>query len=52
MPSEDSFKKMFQDPSLNFYIYIGHTVQFMNKNNAIKNVMEKLVIIHLFVWLL
>ena len=42
MPSEDGFKTLFDDLSLNFYLYIGHTVRFMNQNNVIKSVMEKI----------
>ena len=35
--------------SLKFYLYMGHTVRVMNQNNAIKNLMEKLIMISLFV---
>ena len=30
MPAEDGFKNLFGDQSLNFYLYIGHIVWFMN----------------------
>ena len=42
MPSEDGIKTPFEEPSLKFYIYMGHTVRVMNQNNAIKNVMAKI----------
>ena len=38
IPGEDSFELLFEDLSLVFYLYMGHTVLVMNKNNGIKNV--------------
>ena len=42
MPSEDVIKTLSEDQILKFYLYMGHTVIFMNQNNSIKNVMTKI----------
>ena len=42
MPTKDGFNTLFEYLSLNFYLYIVHTVQVINQNNAIKNVMAKM----------
>ena len=42
MPTEDDFKTLFGDLSLKFYLYMGHTILFINQNTAIKDLMEKL----------
>ena len=42
MPSKYGFKTLFEDLSLNFYLYMGHTVQVTNQNNAIKHLMVKM----------
>ena len=43
IPDVYGFNIMFEDPSLNFYLCMDHTVQVMNPNNAIKNVMAKMI---------
>ena len=42
MPTKDGFNTLFEYLSLNFYLYIVHTVRVINQNNAIKNVMSKM----------
>ena len=42
MPDEDGFNTLFGDLILKLYLYMGNTVLFINQNNTIKNVMEKI----------
>ena len=42
MPDEDGFNTLFGDLRLKLYLYMGNTVLFINQNNTIKNVMEKI----------
>ena len=36
MPAEDGFKTLFEDLILEFYVFMGRTIRFVNQNTAIK----------------
>ena len=42
IPAEDGFKTLFEDLSLDFYLYMVHKIRVMNQNTYIKDLMEKL----------
>ena len=42
MPYEDGFKTLFEDPSMKCYLWMGHIIQVMNQNTAIKDLMVKI----------
>ena len=42
MLDEDGFQTMLENLIPKFYLYMGHTVQFTNQNNAIKYLIARM----------